>query len=56
MSSKIQLKNVDDIFSKYLSEEEIQATDKEADEEMLVLKILQEDISKTNLSSKKLRF
>ncbi|MES2615046.1 MAG: hypothetical protein V4591_06495 [Bdellovibrionota bacterium] len=39
-------KKVDDIFLNYLSEEEIKATDKEADEEMLVLKMLQEDVSK----------
>ena len=46
MSSKIQLKNVDDVFANFLSEEEIKSVDKEADEEMLVLKMLQEDISK----------
>ena len=46
MPPKIELKKVDDIFSNYLSKEEIKAVDKEADEEMLVLKMLQEDISK----------
>lgn len=46
MSSQIQLKNVDDIFSNYLSDKEIKEADREADEELEVLRMLQEDISK----------
>jgi transcriptional regulator with XRE-family HTH domain len=45
MDTKVELKNVDDIFEEFLSKEEIAAADKETDEEMIILKSLLEDVS-----------
>ena len=45
MSTKIELKNVDEIFGRFLSKEEIAAADNEADSAMKVLKALLEDVS-----------
>nr|BFD33560.1 hypothetical protein GTC16762_31790 [Pigmentibacter ruber] len=42
----IRLKNVDDVFKEFLSEEEMAAADKEAEQELETLRLLQEDISK----------
>jgi hypothetical protein len=46
MEKKISLKPVDDVFKKFLMAEEIAAADAEADEELKILRALQEDISK----------
>ena len=45
MSNKIELKTVDEIFSEFLSKDEIATADAEADAEMKVLKALLEDVS-----------
>jgi antitoxin component HigA of HigAB toxin-antitoxin module len=45
MTKKIELKNVDEIFTEFLSKDEIAAADAEADAEMKVLKALLEDVS-----------
>ena len=42
----IRLKKIDDVFKKYLSDEEIAEADKEAEGELQALKLLQEDVSK----------
>ncbi|MBX9703456.1 MAG: hypothetical protein K2X39_04825 [Silvanigrellaceae bacterium] len=43
--TKIKLKNIDDVFLKRLSPNEIAEADMEAENELAALKILQEDIS-----------
>ena len=55
MEKKINLKPVDDVFKKFLTPNEICAADAEADEELKVLRALQEDISKFVVSVMKKR-
>ena len=50
MKKKLTLKPVDEVFANFLTPEEMKETDAQADREMLVLKGLQEDISKFAVS------